>query len=382
MSTGRTLVVTNDFPPRAGGIQAMVMQMLTHLDSAKVVVHTSAQGASADYDATLPFPVIRDPSRVLLPTPAIRGRVIDTMTRFGCDRVWFPAAAPLGLLASALREHGARRTVASTMGHEIWWAAVPGTAQAMRRIGATNDVITYLTAYTRERIAPVLRARDATAMIRLAPGVDSTSFVPGAGRATIRSRYHLGERPVIVCVSRLVARKGQDLLIQALPHIQREVPGAALLLVGEGPDAHRLRMLASRLGVRSDVFFTGRALWGELAAHHAAGDVFAMPCRTRHSGFDVEGLGICYLEAAAVGLPVITGDSGGAPDAVLEGRSGFVVGGRDLRGLVERINWLLNRPDDAARMGKAGREWVRAQWQPADQARVLAGLLEPPRTPG
>jgi phosphatidylinositol alpha-1,6-mannosyltransferase len=214
-------------------------------------------------------------------------------------------------------------------------------------------------------------------MTRLVPGVDATAFTPGVGRRVVRARYQLGERPVIVCVSRLVPRKGQDMLIRALPGIQRRVSGAALLLVGEGPDSRRLRALASRLGVRPDVFFAGRAPWGELAAHHAAGDVFAMPCRTRHGGFDVEGLGICYLEAAAVGLPVITGDSGGAPDAVLDGRSGFVVGGRDMGALVQRISWLLARPAEAGTMGQIGREWVRTSWQPSDQAQVLVGLLDP-----
>ena len=137
----------------------------------------------------------------------------------------------------------------------------------------------------------------------------------------------LAGRPVVVCVSRLVPRKGQDTLIRAWPQVRAAVPDAALLLVGGGPYAGRLQRLAGRLGVAGSVIFTGPVPWSELPSYYDAGDVFAMPCRTRRHGLDVEGLGIVYLEASATGLPVIGGDSGNAPDAIRDGETGYVVAG-------------------------------------------------------
>jgi phosphatidylinositol alpha-1,6-mannosyltransferase len=191
----------------------------------------------------------------------------------------------------------------------------------------------------------------------------------------VRERHGLTGRPVIVCVSRLVPRKGQDTLIRALPLVQRQVPEAALLLVGGGPYRSTLEALARAAGVADDVFFTGSVPWAQLPAHYAAGDVFAMPCRTRRGGLDVEGLGIVYLEASATGLPVVAGDSGGAPDAVREGETGYVVPGRDLLALADRLVTVLSDATLARRLGRAGRSWVEAAWRWSSQAQRLHTLL-------
>jgi phosphatidylinositol alpha-1,6-mannosyltransferase len=183
---------------------------------------------------------------------------------------------------------------------------------------------------------------------------------------------------VIVCVSRLVPRKGQDMLIRALPTIRRRVPGAALLIVSGGPHRDKLQALARAEGVESDVVFTGSVRWEELPAHYAAGDVFAMPCRTRGAGLDVEGLGIVYLEASATGLPVLAGDSGGAPDAVREGETGFVVGGSDVPAIAGRLTELLADPARARTMGAAGRAWVEKEWRWETKAARLTELLRVP----
>jgi phosphatidylinositol alpha-1,6-mannosyltransferase len=164
-------------------------------------------------------------------------------------------------------------------------------------------------------------------MTRLHPGVDAAVFRPDpAARAALRDRYGLGDRPVVTCVSRLVPRKGQDTLLRAWPAVLRRVPDAALLIVSGGPYEKTLRRLAEQTGVAGSVRFTGSVPQAELPAHYAVGDVFAMPCRTRRGGLDVEGLGIVYLEASAAGLPVVGGDSGGAPDAIREGETGYVGG--------------------------------------------------------
>jgi phosphatidylinositol alpha-1,6-mannosyltransferase len=300
----------------------------------------------------------------------------------GCDAVWFGAAAPLGLAAPALRRAGVERLVASTHGHEAGWAQLPAARALLRRVGDGVDTVTYLGEYTRARIARALSPAAAARMVQLPPGVDDAAFRPGAGGARVRARLGLTGRPVVVCVSRLVPRKGQDVLIRALPAIRRRVPDAALLLVGGGPYRDRLAALAGEAGVADSVVFTGPLPWPELPAHFDAGDVFAMPCRTRRRGLDVEGLGIVYLEASATGLPVVAGDSGGAPDAVLAGETGYVVDGRAVGEVADRVGELLLDEDRARAMGKRGRQWVEEAWRWDSLAQRLHRLLSAPPAAG
>jgi phosphatidyl-myo-inositol dimannoside synthase len=304
--------------------------------------------------------------------------------------VIFGASAPLGLITPALRKAGVRRAIAITHGHEAGWAALPGARQLLRRIGDETDVMTYLGEYFRVRVAGALRPAAAARMARLHPGVDAGVFRPDSdGRQAVRDRYGLAGRPVVVCVSRIVARKGQDTLVRAWPSVLDQVPEAALLVVGGGKHASAVQEMSRRLGLatwtpgdgtapgaasgagaardtttgaRPSVYFTGPVPQAELPAHYAAGDVFAMPCRTRRAGLDVEGLGIVYLEASAAGLPVVGGDSGGAPDAIRDGETGYVVGGRDVQALSDRLTALLRDPSHAKAMGEKGRAWVERDW--------------------
>jgi phosphatidylinositol alpha-1,6-mannosyltransferase len=372
-----TLLVTNDFPPRPGGIQQFVHTLAVRLPPSQLVVYASKWRGWGQFDDEQPFEVVREDTSVLLPTPAVAKRAAEIARAHGCDRVWFGAAAPLGLLAAGLRERaGVVRTVALTHGHEAGWAALPGAKGLLRRIARGADTVTYLGEYFHVRLDRAIG--DLTTLERLPPGVDTDAFSPAVSGEAVRARYGLTDRPVIVCVSRLVPRKGQDTLIRALPLVRRRVPDTALLLVSGGPYRSTLESMAAECGVASDVIFTGTVPWAELPAHHAAGDVFAMPCRTRRGGLDVEGLGIVYLEASAVGRPVIAGDSGGAPDAVRDGETGFVVPGRDVVALAERICALLEDRALAERMGAAGRAWVEAEWRWDTQAERLATLLAGP----
>ncbi|WP_327711520.1 glycosyltransferase family 4 protein [Streptomyces sp. NBC_00464] len=366
----KTLIVTNDFPPRPGGIQAFLHNMALRLDPEQVVVYAStwkrgAEGAAATaaFDAEQPFTVVRDRTTMLLPTPRVTRRAAQLLRSHGCSSVWFGAAAPLGLMAPALRRAGARRLVATTHGHEAGWAQLPASRQLLRRIGEGTDTITYLGEYTRSRIAAALTPAAADRMVQLPPGVDEKTFHPDSGGDRVRARLGLTDRPVVVCVSRLVPRKGQDTLILAMPAILAEVPDAVLLIVGGGPYAAELKKLAAQTGVQDSVRFTGPVPWEELPAHYGAGDVFAMPCRTRRGGLDVEGLGIVYLEASATGLPVVAGDSGGAPDAVLDGETGWVVRGGSAEESAERIVALLGDAELRRRMGERGRAWVEEKWR-------------------
>ncbi|MFE0445015.1 glycosyltransferase family 4 protein [Streptomyces fungicidicus] len=378
----KTLIVTNDFPPRPGGIQAFLHNMALRLDPERLVVYASTwkrsrEGAEATaaFDAEQPFTVVRDRTTLLLPTPAATRRAAGLLREHGCTSVWFGAAAPLGLMAPALRRAGAERIVATTHGHEAGWAQLPAARQLLRRIGESTDTITYLGEYTRSRIASALTPEAAARMVQLPPGVDEKTFHPGSGGEEVRARLGLTDRPVVVCVSRLVPRKGQDTLIRAMPAILAAEPDAVLLIVGGGPYEKDLRRLAADTGVAASVRFTGSVPWSELPAHYGAGDVFAMPCRTRRGGLDVEGLGIVYLEASATGLPVVAGDSGGAPDAVLDGETGWVVPGGSPADTADRVTALLADGELRRRMGQRGREWVEDKWRWDLLAEHLKALL-------
>ncbi len=381
----KTLLVTNDFPPRQGGIQTFLHNMAVRLDPDRIVVYASTwkrgpegAAATAAFDEEQPFTVVRDRTTMLLPTPGVTRRAAGLLREHGCTAVWFGAAAPLGLMAPALRRAGAKRLVATTHGHEAGWAQLPAARQLLRRIGEGTDTVTYLGEYTRSRIAAALTPGAAARMAHLPPGVDEKIFHPDSGGAAVRARLGLTGRPVVVCVSRLVPRKGQDTLVRALPRILSGQPDAVLLLVGGGPYEKHLRTLAHDTGVADSVRFTGAVPWAELPAHFGAGDVFAMPCRTRRGGLDVEGLGIVYLEASATGLPVVAGDSGGAPDAVLDGETGFVVKGGGPEAPQETAQRILALLDDAAlrsRMGERGRAWVEDQWRWDLLAGRLTALL-------
>ncbi|MFE8943475.1 glycosyltransferase family 4 protein [Streptomyces sp. NPDC007856] len=378
----KTLIVTNDFPPRPGGIQAFLHNMALRLDPGRLVVYASTWKrsragieATAAFDAEQPFTVVRDRTTMLLPTPRATRRAVGLLREHGCTSVWFGAAAPLGLMAPALRKAGAHRLVATTHGHEAGWAQLPAARQLLRRIGESTDTITYLGEYTRSRIATALTPAAAARMVQLPPGVDEKTFHPGSGGDEVRARLGLTDRQVVVCVSRLVPRKGQDTLIQAMPRILAAEPDTVLLIVGGGPYEQDLRRMATETGVADSVRFTGSVPWSDLPAHFGAGDVFAMPCRTRRGGLDVEGLGIVYLEASATGLPVVAGDSGGAPDAVLDGETGWVVRGGSPEEAADRIVALLADPELRRRMGERGRQWVEERWRWDLLAEKLKDLL-------
>ncbi|HEV7187706.1 MAG TPA: glycosyltransferase family 4 protein, partial [Blastococcus sp.] len=194
--------------------------------------------------------------------------------------------------------------------------------------------------------------------------------------AAVRRQYGLGAAPVVVCVSRLVARKGQDVLVAGWPRVLARHPGARLLLVGGGPDEASLRRSVSRLGLGDSVVLTGPVAADRLPQHYAAGDVFAMPCRTRRAGLDVEGLGMVFLEAAACGRPVVAGTSGGAPEAVQEGVTGHVVDPRSPEAVAAAIAGLLDDPARAHMMGAAGRAWVEERWSWTTIARTFDELLQ------
>ncbi|WP_241386150.1 glycosyltransferase family 4 protein [Rhodococcus sp. CH91] len=373
----RTLLVTNDFPPRPGGIQSYLHAFTNQLPPDDLVVYAPRwRGDShVKFDARAPYEVVRHPTTLMLPTPDVVRRAARLLVDHDCETVWFGAAAPLATMAPLMRRAGARRIVASTHGHEVGWSMLPGARRALRQIGDHTDIVTFVSRYTRGRFASAFGPE--AGLEHLPSGVDTDVFRPDPGaRAELRSRYGLGARPTVLCLSRLVPRKGQDMLIRALPEIRRRIDGAVLVIVGGGPYETRLRELAHRTGVDRHVVFTGTVPAAELAAHHTIADVFAMPCRTRGGGLDVEGLGIVYLEASATGVPVVAGRSGGAPETVRDGRTGFVVDGTSVTAVATAVSGVLADRDRAAAMGAAGREWVSTDWRWDVLGARLRGFLD------
>jgi phosphatidylinositol alpha-1,6-mannosyltransferase len=374
---GRTLVITNDFPPRPGGIQTFGYEIARRFDPTSVTVLTSTWEGAAEFDAAQDFKIIRAQTQTLLPSKSTLAMAREIVVAENITRVLFGAAAPLGLLASPLRKLGVKNIVGMTQGHETGWAMTPGTRQALRKIGNDTDYLTYISEYTHQKIAKALSPDAAARMRRIVPGVDVTEFSPANASAGDQLRTELGwlDRPVIVCVSRLMARKGQDELIRALPQVHRTAPNASLIIVGEGPYRKDLERLITKLGLAEFVHLTGKVSQKELPNWYASGDIFAMPCRTRMGGWDVEGLGIVFLEGSATGLPVIVGDSGGAIDAVVDNETGYLVDGNNTSEIAQRIAFLITNPDVAKRMGGAGRNWVTQEWTWDQNFKKIDGLL-------
>ena len=351
----RILLVTNDFGPRAGGIETFIIGLLERLSEHEIFVYTSSQASSKSYDEEwrnkFGVRVIRDRSRILLPTPRVVLTLRDLIRKESIEVVWFGAAAPLGIAARWLRISSVRKIVALTHGHEVWWSKVPPFNFLMREIGKQVDSFGYLGDFTANALSKVI---DRKKLVRMAPGIDTEHFRPLKEEKPI---------PTIISVGRLVHRKGQDRLVEALPLIKAAVPNVQLIFVGEGPHRGELDRLIEKHGVSDQVKFFGRVAYEDLPKVLSLGDVFAMPSRSRLFGLEVEGLGIVYLEASACGLPVIAGASGGAPDAVIEGETGYVVDGNDLNSIADRAIKLLTDTELRSRLGRRGRDWVVAEWR-------------------
>lgn len=378
MMAATTLFITNDFGPRAGGIETFVHGLIERLPRGSVIVYTSAQPNAAEFDAEwlqdYGVEVIRDRSKILLPTP----RVIKICQRIVKDRnlsrVAFGAAAPLGVMARAMRKAGAQKIVALTHGHEVWWAKVAPFSFAIRYMSKEIDAITFLGSYTKGEISKALSKSDTNKLVQIAPGIDVDHFIP-TDSSQLRAQLGLTNKSVIISVGRLVHRKGQDKLISALPQIRAAIPNVHLVLVGVGPHQKYLEKLAAKLKVKDCITFIGRINYAELPKYICLGDIFAMPSRSRFFGLEVEGLGIVYLEASSCGLPVVGGKSGGAPDAVLVGETGVVVDGTNTLEIAEACIELLNNPELCELMGATGRAWIIENWRWEIWATRYAALL-------
>ena len=372
MDVPRTLLVTNDYPPRVGGIQRTLEALVRCLPPDRVaVLCPNAEGGDA-FDEAAPYAVDRQPERFLWPVPDVRRRLHEAVRSFGAEVVLFGAVYPLALLGPSLAETGTPY-LAAAHGFEYWLSIAPGTHALVRRATSRAARVPVMCSGFIARVVRTAVPDDVPVSV-MYPGADLEAFRPDLPYEDLTELHGVAHRPLIVCVSRLVARKGQDVLIRAMPEIRRDVPDASLLIVGEGPDRDRLERLAADTPDGS-VAFAGQVSEGDLPRYYRAGNVFAMPCRSRLGGLEVEGWGNVFVEAAACARPVVVGDSGGARESLVPGETGLLVNGSDVAEVADAVGSLLADPERADAMGRAGRERVERAFGWSRAAEQLAGWL-------
>lgn len=372
MDVPKTLLVTNDFPPRVGGIQRTLGALVGELPPERVAVLCPSWQRAESFDANVPYRVFRQPERFLWPTPGVGRRVEAAVREFGAEVVLFGATYPLALLGPRLARKGTPY-LAAAHGFEYWLSIAPGAHALVRRATARASRVPVMCS---EFIARVVRTAvpDDVPVSVLYPGADVEAFHPDLPFEDLRERHGVADRPLVVCVSRLVPRKGQDVLIRSMAQVRRRVPDASLLIVGGGPYRRDLEALAAKAPAGA-VTFAGEVSEQDLPRYYRAGDVFAMPCRTRRGGLEVEGWGNVFIEAAACARPVIAGDSGGAREALVDGVTGLLVDGANVDGVADAVASLLEDPDRARTMGAAGRVRVERHYTWPRATEQLVGWL-------
>jgi phosphatidylinositol alpha-1,6-mannosyltransferase len=368
----RTLLVTNDYPPRIGGIQRTLHALMRELPPGKSVIFAPKWEGAEAFDAAEPYQVVRQPRTFVWPTPRIARRVDEVVRDTGAEVVLFGAIYPLAMLGPGIAKRGTHY-LAAAHGFEYWLSLAPGTHGLMRFATSRASRVAVMCSAS---IARVVRTAvsDRVPVSVMYPGADVDRFHPDLPTEEVRERHGLTGRPLIVCVSRLVARKGQDVLIRAMPAIHRRVPDAALLIVGGGPHRETLERMATE-APHGSVVFAGQVSEEDLPMYYRAGEVFAMPCRNRLGGLEVEGWGNVFIEAAACGRPVVVGDSGGARESLMDGTTGILVDGANVAEVADVVATLLSDPPLAEAMGRAGRARVEDYFTWPRAARELAAWL-------
>jgi phosphatidyl-myo-inositol dimannoside synthase len=350
-----SLLVTNDFPPKVGGIQSYLYELWRRLPPDETTVLTTPHPGAPAWDRDQQLRIERVRAPVLLPTPTLARRIDALAREVGADVIFLDPALPLGLLGPRLSAapwlvvlHGAEVTVPGRL---------PGSRAMLGRVLRAGAGVVAAGAYPAREA--VRAAATGLCGVVIPPGVDAERFAPVANDAHRRSeRVALGlhpDRPTVVAVSRLVPRKGFDVLLDAVAMLEIEVQ---LVIAGEGRDRRRLQSRTHRLGLDDRVSFLGRVPDEVLPAVYRAGDVFAMMCRERWGGLEAEGFGIVFLEAAASGVPAVAGRSGGSHEAVADGTTGFVIDPDDVTRLAQELERLLVDEPLRTRMGAAARAWA------------------------
>jgi phosphatidylinositol alpha-1,6-mannosyltransferase len=349
------LLVTNDFPPKIGGIQSYLYELWRRLPPESTTVLTTAHADAEAFDAVQPFRIERTGESFLVPTPMLAKRIDALAAEVDARVVLLDPAWPLGAIGPLLERpfgvvlHGAEVTIP---------ARLPFVQLLLRATMRKSRIVIAAGGYPAEQGAAAAGRPLETVVVP--PGVDTDRFVPLVGEARTAARERFGMEPgtvVVSCISRLVPRKGVDHLIQATARLSEDYPSLRVVVGGEGRDRSRLEQMAAAMG--APVTFLGRVAEEDLPALYAASDVFAMVCRDRWMGLEQEGFGIVFLEAAATAVPAIAGRSGGSAEAVVDGTTGIVVDHpTDVDAIEDALASLLDDPGRRARLGAAGRERV------------------------
>ncbi len=364
------LLVTNDYPPKLGGIQTYLWELWRRLPDGRARILTTTYDGDAEWDATQTTPIQRADT-VLLPLPQVRDRILKAADAMDADLIVLDPAHVVGLLGPSLGRpyavivHGAELAIP---------ARTPGYGLGVRKVLRGAELIIAAGAYVAREAQGLAPDVD---VVDIPPGVDGHAFTPSTPdqRAAARKRLGLADdAEVVLHLSRLAPRKGADTLIKAVAELAPSRPNLVGLIAGAGRDESRLRALAA--GMHAPVRFLGRVPQDEMSATYGAADVFAHVCRNRWGGLEQEGFGIIFLEAAACGVPQIAGNSGGAGDAVLDGVTGYVIEPpSDAHAVARRLNELLDNPERAADMGRAARQRALLDFSYDDLAARLDNAL-------
>lgn len=367
------LLVTNDFPPKIGGIQSLLWEWWRRLPSDSFAVLTSPHAGATEFDASQPYRIERTKEPVLLPHPWMVQRINSLAKDFGADFVVLDPALPLGLVGPALSLpymvvlHGAEVTVPGRL---------PVSKQVLGRVLRGADHVIAAGGYP-SREGDHAAGRSLTTTI-VPPGVDTDRFVPlsDAQRRAAREKFGLADTDeVVLGISRLVPRKGFDTVIKAVAQLAPHRPHLRLVIASTGRDEDRLKKLAHELS--APVTFLGRVAHDDLPDLYGCADVFSMMCRNRWGGLEQEGFGIVFVEAAACGVPQIAGDSGGAAEAVEDGVTGFVMKDpTDAAGLAARLAQIFDNPELKQSMALASRKRAESEFNYGVLARRLGEVLK------
>jgi phosphatidyl-myo-inositol dimannoside synthase len=356
------LLVTSSFLPGHGGIESYLAELCARLRPGLAVMAPARRNGLPLPD-DLGYTTIPGPGSMLLPRPPTATAIAENAAALGTDRILFGTPWPLALLGPRLKRRGFRYAVIVHGAEMLVPGAVPAVSGKLAGALAGAELLLPVSDYTASKIRGLLERKgyDVPRMERLRARVDVERFRPDVDTTAVRRKLEIEpDRRVVLCFGRLVARKGVHRLIRAMPEVSGRVPEAVLVVAGTGPQERRLRGLAVRTGTRA--VFTGRVAPEDGPGVYAMADVFALPVGDRWFGLDIEGLGMVLLEAAACGVPCVTGRSGGTPEAVIDGETGLVVDARDGEELAGAITRLLEDPETARKMGEEGRAHVEAEF--------------------
>jgi phosphatidylinositol alpha-1,6-mannosyltransferase len=372
----RHVLITNDFPPKIGGIQSYLWELWRRLPPEDVTILTTAHVDANGFDSEQRFRIERVREPVLLPSPGFTRRVKRLVAEVDARAVIIDPALPLGLVGRKLPVpyglilHGAEIAVPGRL---------PATRQVLARVVRGSSLLIAAGGYPEaEARRAVGNDNDMPPVVRIPPGVDATRFAPMSALDRAGTRARLGlpvNSPLVLSVSRLVPRKGMDTLITAAAQLSSRFDGLVVAIAGVGRDRTRLEHQIRRTG--APVRLLGHVSNPDLPALYASADVFAMSCRSRWRGLEQEGFGIVFLEAAATGMASVAGHSGGSAEAVIDGQTGLVIDRPDDPAvLAEAVARLLSTPELARHMGAAARRRAQKEYSYDQLAQRLADALE------